>query len=97
MEYVAWQIFHYPTLLHTAVCSPQMALCRWRDPMGGGCPPPEAQVDLRIPLDIYLSPCALWSPRTNAVVTHWRKDYLSVSGYAIRGDLQLGWLLIDPV
>jgi len=39
VEYVMWQIFHYPTLLHTAVCSPQMALCRWRDPMGGGCPP----------------------------------------------------------
>jgi hypothetical protein len=36
VEYVAWQIFHYPTFLHTAVCSPQMALCRWRDPMGAG-------------------------------------------------------------
>jgi len=86
VEDAARQIFHYPALLHTAVCSPQIAvegrygvewarLCAAGEaPMGAGVRFPEAPVDVRIPLDIYLGPCALWSLKTDDVVANWRKN-----------------------
>jgi hypothetical protein len=86
VEDAARQIFHYPALLHTAVCSPQIfvegeysvewaRLCAAGEtPMGAGVRFPEARVDVRIPLDIYLGPCALWSLRTDAVAANWRKN-----------------------
>jgi len=86
VEDAARQIFHYPTLLHTAVCSPQIfvegeysgewaRLCAAGEtPMGAGVRFPEVPVDVRIPLDIYLGPCALWSLKTSNVVINWRKN-----------------------
>jgi hypothetical protein len=86
VEDAARQIFLYPALLHTAVCSPQIVVegrygVEWarlcaagETPMGAGVRFPETQVDVRIPLDIYLGPCALWSLRSKAVETNWRKN-----------------------
>jgi len=86
VEDAARQIFHYPALLHTAVCSPQIfvegeygsewaRLCAAGEaPMGAGVRFPEVQVDAYIPLEIYLGPCALWSLKTDDVVANWRKN-----------------------
>jgi hypothetical protein len=86
VEDAARQIFQYPALLHTAVCSPQIIvegryggewtrLCAAGEaPMGAGVRFPETPVDARIPLNIYLGPCALWSLKTEKVVVNWRKN-----------------------
>jgi hypothetical protein len=84
VEDAARQIFHYPTLLYR-LCDPPVVvegrygeewarLCAAGEaPMGAGVRFPEAPVDVRIPLDIYLGPCALWSLRSKAVEANWRK------------------------
>jgi len=85
VEDAARQIFHYPTLLYR-LCDPPVVvegrygvewarLCAAGEaPMGAGVRFPEVQVDARIPLDIYLGPCALWSLRSKAVAANWRKN-----------------------
>jgi len=49
------------------------ALRRRRDAHGGRGPLPRGPGDARIPLDIYLGPCALWALRSKAVAANWRK------------------------
>ncbi len=85
VEDAARQIFHYPTLLYR-LCDPPLVVegrygAEWarlcaagETPMGAGVRFPETPVDVRIPLDIYLGPCALWSLRNKAVETNWRKN-----------------------
>ena len=85
VEDAARQVFHYPWLLHTALCHPPVAVegrrgWEWtafcttgRTPSGAGVRFPLAQVDARLQLRIYIGPCALWSLKTEDVMLNWRK------------------------